>query len=454
MNHECITRHLRHLCMSVALASGLLSQAALAAVASDTELKRMQAHLDGLYQDVKAVHQFAGVDGETVMCVDLFTQPAFNHPGLRDHKLQLQPSAELKDRMASTDTRDAEIAYSGELKGDIDSLGNLRYCPDGSVPIKQLTLDEMSRFPTLEAFLGKYPEGKIPDDGSLGDKVLDGGITGLRGSLTKSLTGSDIIVPADHTGPTSLHQYAYIRDYVDSWGAESVFNVWSPYVERSNEFSLSQMWVVRGSGGDRETIESGWQVYRDKYGDNRARLFLYFTPDNYGDGGCYNLDCSGFVQVANNIYIGGGFTSYSSYNGAQYTFKLLWVRDPANGNWWLRYGNTWVGYYPTGLFDSNGLKNKANKLSYGGEIIDRQTSGRHTRTDMGSGSFPSAGFSRAAYQRSIRYVDTSYYYRTHTGLFEARDDSKCYDVDLTSGSGSWGTYFYFGGAGYHSTNCK
>ncbi|NPU90945.1 MAG: neprosin family prolyl endopeptidase [Gammaproteobacteria bacterium] len=439
MQYVINSTRLRKLCISALLSSGLFSQATFAAVASDTELKRMQSHIDSLYQNVKSVHQFVGVEGESVMCVDLFAQPAFNHPGLRDHKLQLQPSQELKDRMGSTDTKDATIAYSGELKGDVDALGNLRYCPDGSVPIKQLTLDEMSRFPSLEAFLGKYPEGKIPDDDD---------------RLKAAISGSDIIVPADNTGPSSLHQYAYIRDYVDSWGAETVFNVWSPYVERSNEFSLSQMWVVRGSGGDRETIESGWQVYKDKYGDNRARLFLYFTPDNYGSGGCYNLDCSGFVQVAGNIYIGGGFSNYSVYNGAQYTFKLLWVRDPANGNWWLKYGNTWVGYYPTGLFDSNGLKNKANKLSYGGEIIDRQTSGRHTKTDMGSGSFPSAGFSRAAYQRSIRYVDTSYYYRTHTGLFEARDDSQCYDVDMTSSTGSWGTYFYFGGAGYHSTNCK
>jgi len=411
-----------------------------AATASDAELKRMQEHLDEMYNGVKVLHRFSSDDGDTIMCVDMFTQPAFNNPKLRDLKLQFQPSQELKDRIATDDTKDKAAEYGGLLTGDTDSDGNKRFCPDGSVPIKQLTLKEMSRFPKLEGFLSKYPEGKIPDDS------FD--------SQQKVVSGSDIIEPTDHTGPTSLHQYAYIRDWVDNWGTETTFNVWSPYVEKSNEFSLSQLWIVRGSGSYRETIESGWQVYKDKYGDNKARLFLYFTPDNYGSGGCYNLDCSGFVQVANNIYIGGGFTHYSSYNSTQYIFKLLWVRDPANGNWWLRYGNTWVGYYPNSLFDSNGLKNKGERVSYGGEIIDRQTGGRHTYTNMGSGYFPNLGFGKAAYQRSIRYVDTSYYYHKHSGLFEARDDANCYDVAMHTSTGSWGTYFYFGGGGYHPTNCK
>lgn len=402
-------------------------------LASPRELRRMKKHLKKLYDGMVVVHAFSDADGREISCVTIESQPAFRNRKLRQHTLSLAPEkaiSELKGEFVDErkdPAGDQKAAYAGQLRGDADQQGRKRACPDRTVPIARLTIDDLARFPTLEAFLAKIPGGK-PDD--------------------------DEAKPEDNVGPTDLHQYAYVRDYVDNWGAETVFNVWSPYVERSNEFSLSQMWVVRGSGASRETIESGWQVYRQKYGDWRAHLFLYFTPDNYGDGGCYNLECSGFVQVANSIYIAGGFTNYSSHGGTQYVFKLLWVRDPANGNWWLRYGNTWVGYYPNELFDSAGLKNKADKLSYGGEIIDRQTDGDHTSTDMGSGDQPSQGFGHAAYQRSLRYVDLTYTYRSHDGLIATRDDANCYDIDLYSANGSWGDHFYFGGEGYDSVNCQ
>jgi len=401
-------------------------------LASRKELRKMKKHLDRLYRGMVIEHVFSGDDGRDVACVTLASQPALRHAKLHKHQIQLAPGkdvgvvrGELPDG-GKDPAGDETAGYGGELRGDADAQGRKRACPKATVPLPLVKLADMARFPTLKAFLAKIPGGK-PDDE---------------------------LKPEENVGPTDLHQYAYVREYIDNWGAETVFNVWSPYVERSNEFSLSQMWVVRGSGSSRETIEAGWQVYRQKYGDWRARLFLYFTPDNYGDGGCYNLDCSGFVQVASNVYIAGGFTNYSTDGGSQYVFKLLWVRDPANGNWWLKYGNTWVGYYPTELFDASGLRDKSDKLSYGGEIIDRQTSGRHTRTDMGAGGFPGDGFGHTAYQRSLRYVDLTYTYRSHDGLFEARDDANCYDVDLKSSSGTWGDYFWFGGEGYDSVSCQ
>ncbi|KAL7234179.1 hypothetical protein ACSBR1_017718 [Camellia fascicularis] len=37
-------------------------------------------------------------------------------------------------------------------------------------------------------------------------------------------------------------------------------NVWKPKVQQSNEFSLSQLWIVAGSyPSDLNTIEAGWQ---------------------------------------------------------------------------------------------------------------------------------------------------------------------------------------------------
>ena len=44
--------------------------------------------------------------------------------------------------------------------------------------------------------------------------------------------------------PQTLHQYAHAYRNGDNWGAQSILNVWGPYTERADEFSLSQIWVV------------------------------------------------------------------------------------------------------------------------------------------------------------------------------------------------------------------
>lgn len=38
-------------------------------------------------------------------------------------------------------------------------------------------------------------------------------------------------------------------------------NVWEPQIQQSNEFSLSQIWLLGGSfASDLNSIEAGWQV--------------------------------------------------------------------------------------------------------------------------------------------------------------------------------------------------
>lgn len=352
------------------------------------------------------VDRFTSPAGDEIDCVDIPKQPALRRPDMKNHVIEYTPRTFAQDEIMKGE---AENPDRVSMEQEFSSGG--KSCPQGSVPIRRLTMETLKHFETLEAFFMKTP-------------------------------------PKD--GPTSLHQYAKADKWVDNWGGESVFNIWKPYTERSDEFTLSQMWVVRGSDGDKETIEGGWQKYRDLYGDYRSRLFIYFTPDNYGSGGCYNLTCGAFVQINNSVYIGGAFANYSSHGGPQYTFKLLWYKDGELGHWWLRYGDTWVGYYPRSRFDANGLRDKAARTSFGGEIINQNSGSQHTRTDMGSGYMPSYGFGWAGYQRSIRYVDTKNFYRQASGMSPFVSDADCYDISLHSSSGSWEQYFYFGGWGYNS----
>ena len=45
------------------------------------------------------------------------------------------------------------------------------------------------------------------------------------------------------------------------YGTEVVINLWKPYVQVPDEFSLAQTWIVSGSGSSLNTIEAGWQVW-------------------------------------------------------------------------------------------------------------------------------------------------------------------------------------------------
>eukprot|EP00850_Spirogloea_muscicola_P026526 SM008035S22601 [mRNA] locus=s8035:275:540:+ [translate_table: standard] len=45
--------------------------------------------------------------------------------------------------------------------------------------------------------------------------------------------------------------------------------------------------------------------------------------DAYKTTGCYNLDCSGFIQTNNAVFIGGKISPVSSYAGAQYEYTVL-----------------------------------------------------------------------------------------------------------------------------------
>ncbi|KAL0376265.1 UNVERIFIED_CONTAM: hypothetical protein Scaly_0744100 [Sesamum calycinum] len=87
------------------------------------------------------------------------------------------------------------------------------------------------------------------------------------------------------------------------------YQCWEPKIQQPNEFSLSQIWVLGGSfGEDLNSIAAGWQVSPDLYGDNNTRLFTYWTSDAYQATGCYNLLCSGFIQVNSEIAMGASIS--------------------------------------------------------------------------------------------------------------------------------------------------
>lgn len=379
--------------------------------ASQKEIERMELYLEDLYRDIEITYQFSNEFGQLISCVDIYTQPAFRHPDLRNHEIQLEPSSELLEKMQT-------MAENDTNPTDLNPI-----CPENSIPMRLYTVEDLARFKSLEDFKFKSPPPFTED-----------------------------VPTTRRKGSSALHQYATAEEFVNSIASRSTINIWAPFVQQSDEFSLSQIWLTGGSGSNLESLEVGWQVYPDRTGDNNSHLFIYFTPDNYGSGGCYDLTCSGFVQTNASITIGATLTS-SIVGGTQTEGTVAFWRDSTTGHWWLIVENVQVGYYPTTLFDANGIKNNATRLIYGGEIIDKEAGGFHTSTDMGSGQFPSAGYGNAAYQRSIEYMDMSGNIQSATLPTTIITDNGCYDLTLGFDS-AWGRHFYYGGDGYNNPACE
>ncbi|CAN1286340.1 hypothetical protein LINPERPRIM_LOCUS19267 [Linum perenne] len=131
-------------------------------------------------------------------------------------------------------------------------------------------------------------------------------------------------------------------------------------------------------------------------------------------------------------------------------FIFFKFEDLKTSNWWLYFQDEQVGYWPGSLFRN--LRTSASLLEWGGEIINKNKNGLHTDTQMGSGHFPSEGYSKAAYFRSLEYVDGGGYDNPADGLTGHASRPECYDIDVRNPAGEFGVHFFFGGPGF-SNDC-
>jgi hypothetical protein len=196
-------------------------------------------------------------------------------------------------------------------------------CPIGSIPIRKTTKNDVLRANSVRRFGRK-----------------------LRRPIRRDSSGGG-------------HEHAVV--FVNGeqyYGAKASINVWAPRVTDAYEFSLSQIWLISGSfGHDLNTIEAGWQVSPELYGDNYPRFFTYWTTDAYQATGCYNLLCSGFVQTNNKIAIGAAISPRSSYNGRQFDIGLMIWKVSLH---FLPFISTLLTIFLSYSIHKEGLKNPEN----------------------------------------------------------------------------------------------
>lgn len=368
-------------------------------------------HLMNLYKDVHVPHSFVDSSGQIFDCIPIESQPALRKSGGR---VETPPTLPTGQRQSARPAARAPV-LSADRK---DRYGNTMACPPGTVAIRRITLQEMSRFETLEHFLRKSPR---------------------RNSRRRSqlLAGPD--APAATDPP---HEYAHAFNTVDNIGGHGFLNIWSPSVTGAQIFSLSQQWYVATGPSGTQTAEVGWQVYPQKYGHSKPVLFTYWTADGYQNTGSYSNDAGDFVQYSSTCPVGIALEDISTSGGQQAEVEISFVLS--GGNWWLFVNGDddahAVGYYPTALYQSGPMATGAAEIDFGGETV-----GSNSYPAMGSGSFAAQGYKTAAYQRNVTYFPPGGGVQNAT-LQASQDWPSSYTISIEQ-SAAWGTFFFFGGPG-------
>ncbi|XP_059658906.1 protein neprosin-like [Cornus florida] len=381
-----------------------------------------------------AVKSIQSDDGDIVDCIDIYKQPAFDHPALKNHIVQvcllsmllIQMSPSYDPTMDTTATRtkrstdrkeDSSVTVTSQLWKRNGS------CPRGTIPIRRIRKD------LLKSKLSNSTENYGRKKPRLFHHIAQ-----LNDNATSNLQ------QANHSLAILLTEgYSYS-------GGKGDIKVWNPFVETDDEYSTSQVALQNGPYYDYESVESGWAVNPRVYGDRKTRLFVYWTTDGSKTTGCFDLTCPGFVQTSHEIALGAAIYPISSSTGLPYQITIFIFKDPNTGNWWLQYGEKInIGYWPSDLFGT--LKNNAETVQWGGEVYSSRVGKHpHTATAMGSGHFPDYISGNSGCVKRLRVRENSQELKFPEWVYAYSDEYDCYDV-FYLGDYIEDPEFYFGGPG-------
>ncbi|KAJ4836972.1 hypothetical protein Tsubulata_025282 [Turnera subulata] len=373
-----------------------------------------------------AVRSIQSEDGDIIDCIDIYKQPAFDHPALRNHTIQLRPSYDPTMEEAPTETKTMKKKNEGKSRNDGSYGRHLSQlwqkngsCPQGTVPVRRIREKELLRRSSLEDYGRKHP-------------AFSSAVTKLNKetpNLREQNRSMAILL-------TEGFSYS---------GVKGDIRVWNPQVESDDEYSTSQVSLKSGPYYDFESLEAGWAVNPSVYGDRQTRLFVYWTTDASKTTGCFDVTCPGFVQTSNEIALGAAIYPLSVPFRLPYQITLYIFKDPPTGNWWVQYGERInLGYWPVELFGS--LRGNAEGAEWGGEVYSSKIEQTpHTKTGMGSGQFPDVFGNSGCIQR-MRIRENSMFLKKPEWTFTYADEYRCYDVWYVSDYVE-DPEFYYGGPG-------
>ncbi|KAK9985102.1 hypothetical protein SO802_034627 [Lithocarpus litseifolius] len=359
------------------------------------ELKRQLKHLNKLAKKTIRTKY-----GDTYDCINLYEHPFFNYHSLKNH------------------TYDFPVRSTSNPKGIRDQKSSLLFnpsnfwlngkgCPDGMVPIKRNTEDDLKR-------------AKLA--------------TEIHNSKYKPLT---IDRPGTH--------YAIVRtkntNIVYHGGSTSI-SIYNPKVE-GTQYSSARIKVLNGP----DSIEVGWTVNPTLYNDTSTRLYTFTKTSN---SSCFNTFCKSIIPTSTDIPLGIPIVPISTLD-QQFDMKFMLFWDSSNGNWFLKFGQdeTDIGFWPKNVFTA--LGDGASYVEWGGEVF--------SPPDMPS---PPMGSGRAhlqqdtvfdAYCRQIKTINETDFVVNAVDT-EKLSDIQQYEVldEGMTGAADFQHLVLFGGAGGYTGN--
>ena len=278
----------------------------------------------------------------------------------------------------------------------------------------------------------------------------------------------EILTKAPPPAPASNNRYyAVWQRFGDVFGSIGRINIWNTAGPVGGETSIAQVAVIRGT--PMQAIEAG-KIEQSSFAPSKRPIFFtYFRTNGSASGDWvagYNASVDGWIQVSSSVAPAMSLVPWeSSTNGPQYSLDVevrLW-----QGNWWVRAAGEWAGYYPYckgadsppcdqgTLFSAAGIRDKASRLDWYGEIFD-ESSPAATSTDMGSGAFANQRWGRAAYFRNLLYTwsPTNAWWWGSGSI--STTDAACYSADgpYYSSDPNWRNWFYYGGPGKEAAGCN
>jgi len=174
------------------------------------------------------------------------------------------------------------------------------------------------------------------------------------------------------------------------------------------------------------TVELGWFVSKDVYGDDDPHIFVYH-----------------WIRAAETCYDDCGWQQYSSTYFPRMNLGSAVGKDVYIGyvyyqsNWWAWFDDQWMGYFPGSLW--GGAFTKTALIQWFGEVSS--LNGIPPQTQMGNGQFPIV--SSAGRMTTLCDVDAKAWicwYRDRQGLAQTPPNPKDYNIQRTG----WGATRYGG----------
>jgi hypothetical protein len=420
------------------------------------EFERMKGYLIQYYEGVSPTVSFQDAAGSTIDCLPFQQQPTAKAA----QQMGIVPKSQLPPPpVVTVPTRSAPAPMAGGMPAQITSTTP---APPGSVPIRRVTLQELTQRGSLDQYFRKGPPNFVdarPDFGTVTPQAPPVPVTGPLSSVIPA----GAVIPERH-----LHagfQFGPFQQPNVISGASSTLNVWDPN-PGPGVMSLSQQWIlcnVRTSTTiPLQTIESGWQVFSPTIGGSlNAILFIFFNPDGYNParrGYVSDQNHFGFIGASGAQWAPGvALSPVSVRGGSQFGVVMVWTREdsgPNAGDWNFYMGTSpsnlsAVGYFPGQLYSA--LSRGADFIQFGGEVASAV--GATATGPMGSGVMPSdaslSNFGNVAFQSQLKLQPTGSTAFTDVDesvLLPIAEVPQLYSAAFGSSS-DFGKYFFFGGAG-------